>query len=205
MARLRAGEVELGWREWGGGDVTVVFIHGNLASKDWIELAAPLFPSGLRVIGVDWRGCGESDRPKANADYSNYSMQQHAEDMMAALDALEIEFCHLATHSTGGIIAARMLLMQPQRFGRAFALDPVSPLGMSFNADQIGLFRSMMASRELTREVMATAERNPAVPRRTRRDPGAVRTNSGTDVWRFRGHLDRYAGQPDPRAGERRT
>jgi non-heme chloroperoxidase len=44
MARLRAGEVELGWREWGGGDVTVVFIHGNLASKDWIELAAPLFP-----------------------------------------------------------------------------------------------------------------------------------------------------------------
>ena len=63
MARVRAGEVQLGWREWGEGDVTVVFIHGNLASKDWIELAAPLFPSGLRVIGIDWRGCGESDRP----------------------------------------------------------------------------------------------------------------------------------------------
>jgi non-heme chloroperoxidase len=88
----------------GGGDVTVVFIHGNLASKDWIELAAPLFPSGLRVIGIDWRGDGESDRPKANADYSNYSMRQHAEDMLAALDALDVKFCHLATHSTGGII-----------------------------------------------------------------------------------------------------
>jgi non-heme chloroperoxidase len=118
MARLQAGKVQLGWREWGGGDVTVVFIHGNLASKDWIELAAPLFPTGLRVIGLDWRGCGESDRPKANADYSNYSMQQHAEDMLAALDALDVRFCHLATHSTGGIIAARMLLMQPKRFGR---------------------------------------------------------------------------------------
>ena len=32
------------------------------------------------------------------------------EDMLAALDALDIGFCHLATHSTGGIIAARMLL-----------------------------------------------------------------------------------------------
>jgi non-heme chloroperoxidase len=128
--------------EWGGGDVTVVFIHGNLASKDWIELAAPLFPTDLRVIGLDWRGCGESDRPKATADYSNYSMQQHAEGMLAALDSLDVRFCHLATHSTGGIIAARMLLMQPQRFGRVFALDPVTPLGMLLNAEQIGLFRS---------------------------------------------------------------
>src|SRR6478752_3123919 len=157
MARVRAGEVQLGWREWGKGDITVVFIHGNLASKDWIELAAPLFPSGLRVIGIDWRGCGDSDRPPAAQDYANYSMQQHAQDMLAALDALKIPFCHLATHSTGGIIAARMLLMQPHRFGRVFALDPVTPLGMSCNTDQIGLFRAMMASKEVTRAVMATA------------------------------------------------
>ena len=133
MPRVRAGEVQLGWREWGKGDVTVVFIHGNLASKDWIELAAPLFPSGLRVIGIDWRGCGDSDRPPAAPDYSNYSMQQHALDMLAALDTLDIPFCHLATHSTGGIIAARMLLMQPERFGKVFALDPVTPLGIAFN------------------------------------------------------------------------
>jgi non-heme chloroperoxidase len=164
MARLQAGEIQLGWREWGGGDVTVVFIHGNLASKDWIELAAPLFPSGLRVIGIDWRGCGDSDRTRANAGYSNYSMQQHAQDMLAALDTLDVRFCHLATHSTGGIIAARMLLMQPQRFGRVLALDPVTPLGLLFNAEQIGLFRSMMASRKLTREVMATAASSLFVP-----------------------------------------
>jgi pimeloyl-ACP methyl ester carboxylesterase len=123
-----------------------------------------MFPSGLRVIGIDWRGCGDSDRPKPAADYANYSMQQHAEDMLAALDALGISFCHLATHSTGGIIAARMLLMQPQRFGRVFALDPVTPLGMAFNADQIGLFRAMMASKELTRTVMATAASSLFVP-----------------------------------------
>src|SRR3954462_5367845 len=147
VARVRAGEVQLGWRGWGEGDVTVVFIHGNLASKDWIELAAPLFPSDLRVIGIDWRGCGDSDRPSPAPDYSNYSMMQHATDMLAALDALEIPFCHLATHSTGGIIAARMLLKQPDRLGRVFALDPVPPLSMSFNADQTGLFRTMMPSR----------------------------------------------------------
>src|SRR5260370_292571 len=164
MPRVQAGEIHLGWREWGEGDLTVVFIHGNLASKDWIELAAPLFPSGLRVIGIDWRGCGESDRPPPAPDFANYSMCQHALDMLAALDELRIPFCHLATHSTGGIIAARMLLKQPERFGRVFALDPVTPLGMSFNAEQIGLFRSMMASREVTRTVMATAAVSLFVP-----------------------------------------
>lgn len=164
MPQLRAGEVSLGWREWGNGDTIVVFIHGNLASKDWIELAAPLLPVDLRVIGIDWCGCGESDRPPPTAGYANYSMQQHAQDMLAALDALNIPFCHLATHSTGGIIAARMLLMQPERFGRVFALDPVTPLGMSFSEEQIGLFRAMMVSRDLTRAVMATAAASLFVP-----------------------------------------
>src|SRR4029453_5837399 len=164
MSRVQAGEVQLGWREWGRGDVTIVFIHGNLASKDWIELAAPLFPSGLRVIAIDWVGWGESERPGAAPDYSNYSMKQHARDMLAALDALEIPFCHLATHSTGGIIAARMLLAQPQRFGRVLALDPGTPAGRAFNDHQIGVFRAMMASREVTRTVMATAASSLFVP-----------------------------------------
>src|ERR1043166_9739632 len=164
MPRLRAGEVSLGWREWGKGDVTVVFIHGNLASKDWIELAAPLFPGGLRVIGIDWRGCGDSDRPPALPDYSNYSMQQHALDMLAALDALNIPFCHLATHSTGGIIAARMLLNQPRGFVRVFALHLVTPLGVAFDAEQIGLFRARIASTDSARAVMATAASSLFLP-----------------------------------------
>ena len=164
MPRVLAGGVHLGWREWGEGDTIVVFIHGNLASKDWIELAAPLFPRGVRTVAIDWRGCGESDRPKAAKGYTNYSMRQHAADMLAALDALKIAHCHLATHSTGGIIAARMLLQQPQRFGRVLALDPVTPLGLVFNEEQIGLFRAMMASREVTRAVMATAASSLFVP-----------------------------------------
>jgi pimeloyl-ACP methyl ester carboxylesterase len=164
MPRVKAGEVYLGWRSWGEGDVSVVFIHGNLARKEWIELAAPLFPKGVCVIGIDWRGCGESDRPPAAPDYSDYSMRQHARDMLAALDALGISRCHLATHSTGGIIAAHMLLMQPKRFGRVFALDPVTPLGLPFDAEKIGLFRAMMGSRDVTRAVMASAARTLFVP-----------------------------------------
>ncbi|MGQ3672959.1 alpha/beta fold hydrolase [Xanthobacter sp. TB0136] len=157
MARIKAGDLSLGWREWGKGDVTVLFIHGNLASKDWLDLASPYFPPDIRTIAVDWRGCGESDRPVADPDYGNYSMQQHAQDMIAALDALGVGFCHLATHSTGGIIAMRMLLMQPERFGRVLHLDPVSPAGIAFGPEQVAVFDAMSHSRDITRTVMAGA------------------------------------------------
>ena len=192
MPRVNAGDVSLGWRTWGEGDVTVVFIHGNLACKEWIELAAPLFPSGVRVIGIDWRGCGESDRPPAAPDYANYSMRQHAQDMLAALDALQIAHCHLATHSTGGIIAAYMLLMQPQRFGRVLALDPVTPLGLPFDAEKISLFRSMMQSRDVTRAIMATAAPTLFVPESL--GSGAVRFRDGLPA-EFRAFFERLIDQ----------
>jgi non-heme chloroperoxidase len=159
----RSGKVDVGgglrlaWREWGEGPIPVLFIHGNLASKDWIELAARWFPEDLRVIGVDWRGCGDSDKPPAEPGYANYTMAQHAADMRAALDGLGIERCHLATHSTGGMIAAHMQLADPDRYGRCLALDPVTPLGLKFDETSIAIFRAMQASREVTRAGMATA------------------------------------------------
>lgn len=157
MRRVRAGEIELGMREWGDGPIPVLFIHGNLASKDWLEMSARWFPEDLRVIGIDWRGCGDSDRPEPLPDYSNYTMQQHAEDMLAALDSLGIDRCHLATHSTGGIIAARMQLAQPDRFGRCLALDPVGPMGLRFNEAGMAIFEAMRASRDVARAGMASA------------------------------------------------
>lgn len=163
--RIGVGEVTLGYRVWGTGPTTVVFVHGNLASKDWIELAAPMFPADLRVIGIDWRGCGDSDRPAATPGYANYSMEQHATDMLAALDALGVGFCHLATHSTGGVIAAHMLVRQPERFGKVLALDPVSPLGLAFDEAGMQLFQAMRRSPAVTRAVMATAAASLFVPR----------------------------------------
>ncbi len=163
--RIRACAVELGCRIWGTGPTTVVFIHGNLASKDWIELAAPMFPADLRVIGLDWRGCGDSDRPPPAPGYANYAMEVHADDMLAALDALGIGTCHLATHSTGAVIATHMLVRQPERFGKVLALDPVSPLGIAFDEAGIALFDQMRRSRAVTRAVMATAAASLFVPR----------------------------------------
>lgn len=155
MQTLDVNGLRLAYREWGTGDTIVLFIHGNLASKDWIELAAPHFPRGVRTVAVDWRGCGDSDKPTPAADFSNFSIAQHADDMIAALDALGISFCHLATHSTGGIISTRMILKQPDRFGRVFSLSPVGPQGIDFRPEQTAFFGQMKESYDLTRQIMA--------------------------------------------------
>lgn len=156
MARIDVGGgLALGYRIWGDGPVTVAFIHGNLASKDWFELAARHLPHDLRVVGIDWRGCGESDRPVAAADYANYAIEVHARDMLAALDRLGIGRCHLATHSTSGLIALHMDLMAPGRFPRMLALAPVPPGGLAFDDAALAVFDAMRRDKAVTRRIMA--------------------------------------------------
>ena len=156
MARIDVGGgLRLGYRIWGDGPITVAFIHGNLASKAWFELAADHLPRDLRVVGLDWRGCGESDRPEPAADYGNYAPEVHARDMLAALDRLGVDRCHLATHSTSGLIALHMDLMAPGRFPRMLALAPVPPGGIAFDAAAMAVFRAMRADKAVTRRIMA--------------------------------------------------
>lgn len=158
-ARRGVDRLRLGYRVWGNGETNVLFIHGNMANKDWVNLAAPHFPTGLTVWAIDWRGCGHSDVPQPEPDYANYTMESHALDMLAALDVLGIADCHLATHSTGGIISTHMLLKDPARFGRVLSLDPVSPRGL--NPALLGNWRAsfekMASSRPYTRRIMASS------------------------------------------------
>ncbi|MCW5699235.1 MAG: alpha/beta hydrolase [Rhodospirillales bacterium] len=157
MSLVDIGDIRLNWRQWGHGDITVVFIHGNLACADWFELTAARLPDRFRVVGIDWRGCGDSDKPAPTTDFANYAIEQHAADMLAVLDALAIEHCHLATHSTGGLIAFHMLLAQPQRFGKILALAPACPSGIPFAPESHVFFEIMKASRKNTRKALALA------------------------------------------------
>lgn len=179
MQKLQVGELELAYREWGEGDTIVLFIHGNLASKEWIELAAPHFPRGVRTIAVDWRGCGDSDKPAPLPDFSNYSIARHADDMLTALDVLEVDFCHLATHSTGGIISTRMILKQPSRFGRVFSLSPVGPQGIDFPPEKAAFFGEMKKSRDLSRQIMAYTAPSLFVPESLAEGPARFKADAG--------------------------
>ena len=71
MPTIDVGSVRLNFIAWGNGNETLVFIHGNLACADWFSLVAPLLPAKFRVAAIDWRGCGNPDRPQPKPDYSH--------------------------------------------------------------------------------------------------------------------------------------
>ena len=82
---LRNG-VRLGYAERGPrlGPV-VLMLHGLTDSWFSFSRVLPLLPKELRVIAVDQRGHGESDRPA-----SGYTMDHFAVDLLQLMDALNI-------------------------------------------------------------------------------------------------------------------
>lgn len=143
MPRIACGDITLNYEEHGAGDNVVLAIHGNLGCTQWLDLVLPLLPNNLRIIAVDWRGCGKSDKPQPDPDYANYAMEVHARDHLALLDQLGIKRCHVYGHSTGGIIASHLLLLAPERFGKVLMLDPISPLGAELHPQQLAVLSAM--------------------------------------------------------------
>jgi non-heme chloroperoxidase len=155
MPLIQAGNIKLNYVEHGSSDNIVVYIHGNLACAHWMDLIWKRIPQNIHVFAIDWRGCGDSDKPAPRANYENYSLGQHAADMVNAIKALGIKKCGLATHSTGGIISTYMLLAEPDMFTRVLALDPASPRGLKLLDDYVPLFQAMKESRDYSFNVLA--------------------------------------------------
>ena len=157
MPRIKVGDIRISYVEHGNGDNVVLAVHGNLGCADWLDLVMPLLPAAIRVIAAEWRGCGDSDKPEPEKDYSNYSMDTHARDMLGLLDGLGIRRCGLYGHSTGGIIVSHMLALATERFGKVLMLDPVSPMGLQLAPGQIGVLTQMKNDRDMAFAGLASA------------------------------------------------
>jgi len=133
-----------------------LFIHGNLASTAWWQPALKEWrKSGSLGNGcllfADWRGCGQN--PHWPAD-QNFEIKDLAVDFLALLDELEVEKVDLVGHSLGGLIALQMMILSPERFGKAMLLDPVGAKGVVLDDSMYEAFRQMSANFDLTRTVI---------------------------------------------------
>src|SRR5579871_6720668 len=107
--------VRIHWMEAGVG-VPVVLLHGYTSCCD-----AGFFSNGVakelardhRVIGIDARGHGRSEKPHDPARYPGDRMPA---DVIAVLDHLGVDKAHFHGYSMGGGIVAHLLARHPQRF-----------------------------------------------------------------------------------------
>jgi len=107
--------------EAGHGD-PFVLLHGF--PQHWWEWrkVIPGLAEHYRVICPDLRGFGWSDAPPGG-----YEKEQLAADIVALLDALELDRVRLVGHDWGGVIGFLLCLRHPERFDRHLALNTAHP------------------------------------------------------------------------------
>lgn len=97
-----------------GAGPSVMLVHGFAASREqnwkvpgWYET---LTGAGYRVVAMDCRGHGDSDKPHTPASYDHTIM---AEDVVAVMEAANAAPAFLMGYSMGGFISMHVLMDHP--------------------------------------------------------------------------------------------
>jgi pimeloyl-ACP methyl ester carboxylesterase len=106
---LRMGYVELG----DPGKPVLVFLHGITNSSLGYLPLGHLLSKHYRVLLLDQRGHGESDKPECC-----YTRLDFAHDVKLFLDLFGVERAHVAGHSLGGMVAQTFAAFWPERVDR---------------------------------------------------------------------------------------
>jgi pimeloyl-ACP methyl ester carboxylesterase len=119
MPSFHNGAVEIAYLDEGEGD-PIVLVHGFASSKNvnWVypTWVSDLRKDGRRVIALDNRGHGESEKLY---DPAQYSIPAMASDTIALMDHLDISRADVMGYSLGGRIAGWLGLNQPARLRSA--------------------------------------------------------------------------------------
>lgn len=107
--------------EWGEPAAPVVLaIHGFASSAvaNWLHTGwtRELTRAGLRVIAIDQRGHGLSDKPPTA---SSYSMERLVADALSVLDGYQVDGFAVLGYSLGARVGWQLALGLPQRLRRA--------------------------------------------------------------------------------------
>lgn len=111
--RIHVGNIGLNVADEGDGPA-VVLIHGLGWSHALWERQRRRLSDRYRVIAPDTRGHGGSDVPQGP-----YSISQYCDDLIALLDALQLEKVALVGFSQGCMTAQLALTRHPARFSAA--------------------------------------------------------------------------------------
>lgn len=122
MAFVEVNGVRLHVIDEGAGE-PVLFLHGFTGTAAGWSRVASAFSTRRRTIRVDLLGHGLSSAPD---DPGRYALPRAAEDLVALLDALDVQNCVVAGYSMGGRTALHLALAAPERI-RGLILESASP------------------------------------------------------------------------------
>lgn len=106
-----------------GAEQTVVLIHGMFSNLSiYYFNIAPILAKHFHVVMYDLKSHGMSERFTDGYDLENMSS-----DVLALMDALEIEKAHLVGYSFGGLIALKTALKASDRVNQLVVIEAPDP------------------------------------------------------------------------------
>jgi (E)-2-((N-methylformamido)methylene)succinate hydrolase len=104
-----------------GDGAAVVLIHGvGSLLESWNRVAACLCQE-YRVIRLDLTGHGQSSKPPGP-----YSLSMFADDVLAVMDAAQVNKAHVVGFSLGGLVAQTVAIDNPVRVDRLVLMSTVA-------------------------------------------------------------------------------
>lgn len=108
----------------------LLLLHGHPQTMAMWHRVAPVLARTRRVVLMDLRGYGDSDRPPAGEASAAYAKREMALDAVAVMRALGHERFAVLAHDRGARVAHRLALDHPQAVERLMLLDIAPTLAM---------------------------------------------------------------------------
>jgi pimeloyl-ACP methyl ester carboxylesterase len=119
MATITRDGIKLAYEERGSGTPAFVFIHGWTCDRSFFAPQAEFFAKRHRVVSVDLRGHGESDKPQGA-----YPISAYADDIVYLIDALKLGRPIVVGHSMGGVTVLQLAAAHPEKVAGIVMVDP---------------------------------------------------------------------------------
>jgi pimeloyl-ACP methyl ester carboxylesterase len=113
--------VQLVYEDRGAGTPAFVFVHGWTCDRSFFAPQAEYFARRHRVVAVDLRGHGESDKPQGP-----YPVSAYADDLAYLIAHLGLGKVVAVGHSMGGITVLQLAAAHPACVAAIVMVDPAA-------------------------------------------------------------------------------
>ena len=118
MKEVSGDGVKINLAEWEGSRGPILCVHGITANCRCWDLLANVLAPEYRVLAMDLRGRGLSDKPA-----KGYSLENHLQDMNGLMGDLGIDQAVVMGHSLGAFIGLAFAAQYPNRVDRLILVD----------------------------------------------------------------------------------
>ncbi len=116
---LKTKDIRIHYLEWNpGGDSTIILLHGLYDNAETWQTVASLLARNNRVIALDRRGAGLTDKPE-----TGYDFQTLAGDVLSFITKLNLRRVRLVGHSAGAGVALTAAAIEPLKIDSVILID----------------------------------------------------------------------------------